>query len=326
MNTDIAVSENAERTAHVDALALKIAQAAEKLKPLNQCTPEEARLLRAERGNPFAPPPFPGVEIEHITMEIGSESEPVALQARIYRPDTDTRNPRPALVYFHGGGYVLGDVEQYDTVTQQLAGLSDCVVVSVDYRLAPGVKSAVIYADAFAAWQWLHAHSSALGIDQHRMAIGGDSAGGNLAIAVALSCKRCQVDQPAFQLLIYPATDYTMSMPSISEFASGFFLTRDNMEWFRAQFLETAMRANDSLVSPLYADVCGLPPALVVTAGFDPLRDEGFAFARQLAQSGVEAQHLCYTNMIHGFISFAGGLPAGMAALARMADTLRKVL
>lgn len=316
------ISDKAERAVQPHAMALLVAQAAEKFKPLSQCSPEEARRLRVERGNPFAPPACELAAVENISIDTGSAT----LRARLYRPMQQGAGLQPALVYYHGGGYVLGDIDGYDTVTQQLAALSGCTVISVDYRLAPEVKSATIYADAFAALQWICANSAALGIDRNRIAIGGDSAGGNLTIAVALSCKRQGFPQPAFQLLIYPATDYTMSFPSINEFATGYFLTRDNMLWFREHFLENSQRETDDLVSSLRADLGGLPPAFVLTAGFDPIRDEGYAFALRLAEFGVPVEHVCYTDMIHAFISFAGGIPAGMTALTRMGQVLRKAL
>lgn len=316
------ISDIAERAAQPHAMALLVAQAAEKFKPLNQCTPEEARALRVERGNPFAPLTCDLAAIENISIDIGTAT----LGARLYRPLQQGAGPQPALVYYHGGGYVLGDIDGYDTVTRQLAALSGCTVISVDYRLAPGVKSATIYADAFAALQWVSTNSGLLGIDQDRIAIGGDSAGGNLTIAVALICKQQGFPQPAFQLLIYPATDYTMSFPSVTEFATGYFLTRDNMIWFREHFLENSARQTDELVSSLRADLSGLPPAFVLTAGFDPLRDEGYAFALRLAEFGVPVEHVCYTDMIHAFISFAGGIPAGMSALTRMGQVLREAL
>lgn len=303
-------------------MALIIAQAAEKYKPLNECTPEEARAMRAERGNPFAPPACELAAMEPLSINLGS----TRLRVRLYRPARQTSGLQPALVYFHGGGYVLGDIDGYDTVTQQLAALSGCTVISIDYRLAPAVKSGTIYAEAFAALQWICANSAKLGIDRQRIAVGGDSAGGNLTIAVTLSCKQHGYPQPAFQLLIYPATDYTMSFPSVQEFAQGYFLTRDSMVWFREHFLENASRQTDAQVSPIRADLAGLPPAFVLTAGFDPLRDEGYAFARQLAEHGVPVEHVCYTDMIHAFISFAGGIPAGMTALGQMGQVLREAL
>ena len=231
-----------------------------------------------------------------------------------------------ALIYFHGGGFVLGNVEQYDTICQQLAFNSDCIVISVEYRLAPATKSAGIYEDGFDAYAWVRSNAAELGIDPQRIALGGDSAGGNLAIAVSLECKAQQYPMPAFQLLIYPATDWTMSYASIDEFAEGYFLSKKDMQWFRGHYLESAERLDDPQLSFLNSDLTGLPAAYVLTAGFDPLRDEGKAFADRLQEFDVAAEHICYTDMIHGFISFAGGIAAGMHALEAMGKVLRGAL
>jgi len=322
LSDSIPLSNKAARADQPHPAALKIAVAAEKLNALKECTPNEARAIRTERGNPYAPPACELAAIEFLTIDIGA----VALQARLYRPLNQPAGLQPVVLYFHGGGYVLGDIAGYDTFTQQLAALSGCTVISVEYRRAPEVKSATIFEDAFAALQWVHANSDDLGIDLQRVAVGGDSAGANLAVSVALSCKRHGFPQPAFQLLIYPVTDYTMSFPSIAEFATGYYLTKDNMCWFREHFLENAERATDTQVSPLFADLAGLPPAFVLTAGFDPLRDEGYAFVQRLQEFYVPVEHVCYTDMIHAFISFAGGIPAGMAALAQLGEVLHEAL
>jgi len=190
--------------------------------------------------------------------------------------------------------------------------------------LAPEAKSKQIFAEAFSVYRWLCENGSDWGVDTSRIAVGGDSAGGNLSIAVGLSCKAAHVRQPCFQLLLYPVTDYTMSFLSIEEFNSGYFLTKAGMEWFRTHFLENAERASDPMVSPHFANVAGLAPAFVVTAGFDPLRDEGEAFARKLSAAGVDVRHVCYTDMIHAFVSFAGGIEAGMEAIEESAGELRK--
>lgn len=303
-------------------MAAKIAESSARLRQIQDCSPAEARAMRAERGNPFAPAACEEVRVVHSVIPLGDVEIPV----RRYYPEGAAEAPLPALVYFHGGGYVLGDVAQYDTLTQQLARLSGCVVVSVDYRLAPEVKSAQIFDEAFAAYRWVREHGADWGIDTQRLAVGGDSAGGNLSIAVGLSCREQGYRQPEFQLLWYPATDYSMRHPSIDEFAEGFFLSKAGMEWFRGHFLEESSRGDDPKVSPLRADLHGLAPAFVLTAGFDPLRDEGEAFAKRLAEHGVRVQHVCYTDMIHAFISFAGGISAGMEAIQESAILLREAL
>jgi acetyl esterase len=226
-------------------------------------------------------------------------------------------------VFYHGGGYVLGNVEQYDTVTQQIAARSGCIVASIEYRLAPDNKIKGIHQDGFDAYQWVYNNATELGIDQNRIAVAGDSAGGNLTIAVGLACKRHDFPRPAFQILIYPSVDLPMSFPSVDEFADGLFLTRGGMRWFRSHYLETPEQANDPQLVFLDNDLAGLSPAHVVTAGFDPLRDEGKAFADRLAAFGVPVSHVCYTDMIHGFLSFAGGIAAGMDLIDEIAIQLR---
>lgn len=308
---------DAQRSPELEAMAAKIAQSSARLKQLHECTPEEARAMRAERGNPFAPPACVAVEV--IEDKIPGRSTRV----RRYYPGGQASVLRPALIYYHGGGYVLGDVEQYDTLTQQLAERAGCVVVSVEYKLAPESQSAAIFEEAFEAYRWILESGEEWGIDTGRIAVGGDSAGGNLSIAVCLDCKRRSVPQPCLQLLLYPATDYSMSFASVDEFADDYFLTKRSMEWFAGHFLESPERASDPRVSPMLADVSGLAPAFVLTAGFDPLRDEGEAFAQKLAEAGVAVRHVCYTDMIHAFISFAGGIEAGMEALEESAQELR---
>lgn len=320
ITTDL-ISPLPARTELPEAMALKVAQSSERLKPLSECTPVEARAMRAERGNPFAPAPLASVTSSELVINAGAATIP----ARLYRPATAT-TAQPCLVYFHGGGYVIGNLDTYDTLMQQLAAASGCVVISVEYRLAPEAKSLQIYSDGFGAYRWVHEHAASLGLDSARLAIGGDSAGGNLTIAVALQCKAESFAMPAFQLLIYPATDYSMGFASVDEFASGYFLTKDNMVWFREHFLESLDRITDPLVSPMLADLHGLPPAYVLTAGFDPLRDEGYAFHERLIAHGVRSEHVCYTDMIHAFLTFAGGIEGGMIAVREIGTILRKTL
>jgi len=315
------ISSIAKRADELHPMAAKVARASARQKPLCECTATEARAMRELLGNPFAP----GVcEMESI-KDHWLPSSGGQLRIRCYRPRSVESGLTPALLYFHGGGHVLGTLDGYDTIAQQLARLGDCAVFSVEYRLAPETKSAGIYQDGLDAYEWLLNSAVELGTDSGRIAIGGDSAGGNIAIAVTLQCKQQQLAQPYYQVQIYPSIDYRMGYPSIEEFAEGYFLTKADKQWFRSQFLESEERASDPLVSSLLADLSGLPPALVITAGFDPLRDEGEAFAKRLAEHGVEVEHLCYTDMIHAFVSFAGGIPAGMTAMEKIGEQLRRV-
>jgi acetyl esterase len=315
------ISSVAKRADEPHPMAAKVARASARQKPLCECTAEEARAMREMLGNPFAPPSCEMESIkDHWLPSSGGE-----LRVRRYHPKSLSADLQPALLFFHGGGHVLGTLDGYDTFAQQLARLGNCVVLSVEYRLAPETKSAGIYQDGFDVYAWLLNSGEELGIDTGRIAIGGDSAGGNISIAVMLQCKQCKITQPNYQVQIYPGIDYQMGYPSIEEFAEGYFLTKADKQWFRSQFLESEERASDPLVSSLLADLTGLPPGLVITAGFDPLRDEGEAFAKRLSDHGVEVEHLCYTDMIHAFVSFAGGIPAGMTALKKIGEQLQRV-
>jgi acetyl esterase len=315
-------STNAQRSAQPHEMAQKVALGASRMRPMEDGTPDEARALRNLKGNPFAPPACELADISDVHAKISSGG----LRIRVYKPKALAPGLQPCLVFFHGGGYVLSNVEQYDTVTQQLAFHSGCVVCSVDYTLAPERKLTGIHADGYEAYKWIVENASSLGIDEQRIAVGGDSAGGNLAVAVVLACKREGFAMPAYQLLIYPSVDLAMSFPSIDEFAEGYFLTKTGMQWFRDHYLETPEQALDEELKFLAKDLSGLPPAYVMTAGFDPLRDEGHAFAQRLEEFGVKVEHECYTDMIHGFISFAGGIPAGLESLQSMGNKLKVAL
>jgi len=319
--TDL-ISSVAQRADELHPMAAKVARASARQKPLCECTATEARAMRESLGNPFAPPSCERQSIRDHWLPSSGDHH---LKVRRYQPKALSSGLQPALLFFHGGGHVLGTLDGYDTVAQQLARLGNCVVLSVEYRLAPETKSVGIYQDGFDVYAWLLSSGEELGIDTQRIAVGGDSAGGNISIAVMLQCKQHKITQPYYQVLIYPATDYQLGYPSIEEFAEGYFLTKADKQWFRSQFLESEERASDPLVSPLLADLSGLPPALVITAGFDPLRDEGEAFAKRLSDHGVEVEHVCYTDMIHAFVSFAGGIPAGMTALEKIGEQLRRV-
>ncbi len=316
-------SAEAARAVELDRISAKISELAARQKPLEGCAPEEARILRENRGNPFEPPAAELRTIEDIYIPASSGQ----LFARVYRPHTEMNEFQPALVYFHGGGFVLGSVAGHDTVCRQLANLSSCVVISVDYRLAPEAKAPGIIQDGFDAYHWVRDHATALGLDARRIAIGGDSAGGNLAISVSLLCVQQELAVPAFQLLFYPITDWRFKTASLDEFAEGYFLTKTGMQWFRKHFLENEAQAENPLISPALSPDLGLLPAsLIITAGFDPLRDEGKNFAEQLAAAGVPVSHICYQDVIHAFVSFAGGIEQGMDALREAGEHLRNAL
>jgi acetyl esterase len=208
----------------------------------------------------------------------------------------------PVLVFFHGGGWVVGNVESHDTMCRHLANRAGCAVVSVDYRLAPEHKFPAAVDDCFTATAWVAGNAAALGIDPGRLAVGGDSAGGNLAAVVSLMARDKGAPRISYQLLIYPAMDAAMRHDSINRFAEGYVLTRATMRWFYEQYLRAAHDAADWRASPLLAtDLGDLPPAFVLTAGYDPLSDEGDAYAERLAAAGVPVTHRRFPGQVHGF-------------------------
>lgn len=265
----------------------------------------------------FAPRPRRMARVEDRRLD--------AIAVRIYVPLLH-RDPAPALVYFHGGGFALGGLDSHDAPCRVLAEDGHCIVISVDYRRSPEHKFPAAVDDAIAAYRWVANNASKLGVDAQRIAVGGDSAGGNLAAVVALETRKDAL-RPAFQLLIYPTTDMTMSMPSIRQMGRGFFLEHDTMVWFRDHYLPNEAARRDPRASPLFADDhSSAPPAFVLTAGFDPLRDEGSAYADKLRDAGVPVRYKCYSSLFHGFFSASGGIEAARAPLVESAAALREAL
>ena len=232
------------------------------------------------------------------------------IPVRHYRPaGASAETVLPALLYFHGGGWTIGDLDTHDTLCRELANLARCAVLSVDYRMGPEHKFPAAVDDAHASFRWLVAQSAALRMDPARIAVGGDSAGANLATVVALIARDEGGTQPCFQLLIYPATEHAFATASHQAFAQGYLLTRESMRWFMGNYLRDERDALDWRASPARAPrLDGLPRATVMTAGFDPLRDEGKAYAERLADSGVDVAYRAYPGMIHGFIMMGGVL------------------
>jgi acetyl esterase len=246
---------------------------------------------------------------------------------RLYKP-LDAVAPLPVLIWFHGGGWVLGSVIESDAECRHLTVRSGCAVVSVDYSLSPEHPHPTALHEAYAALEWVHANAPRLGLDPARVAIGGDSAGGNLAACTARLARDRKGPPLAYQLLIYPVTDITtFDRPSHLENADGYFLTRDTMQWFSDQYVPTVADRADPNVSPLHApDLSGLPPAFVATAEFDPLRDEGEAYAKRLTEAGVPVSYKQYLGMIHGCFSMHSYLDGGKRLLADAAAALRERL
>jgi acetyl esterase len=248
------------------------------------------------------------------------------MRVRLYRPAGTVARLLPAILYFHGGGWVMGSLEGYDLVSRYLCARAGCAVVAVDYRLAPEHKFPAAIDDAVAAYRWLAAEAVGLGIDPARLVIAGDSAGGNVA-AVTARLVRDEARPPCLQWLIYPATDFSFDTPSYASCGEGFMVTRTAMEWFRGHYLNGPADIDDSRASPLKADdLSGLAPALIYTAGFDPLRDEGHAYAERLAAAGVKTIHREFDSLIHGFVGLRGTVPAAARAMDDMVAGLRHEL
>ncbi|GIW41914.1 MAG: putative lipase/esterase [Candidatus Binatia bacterium] len=286
--------------------------------PLHSLSPQEAReAFRALR----ALQPSTPVEVESHDRTIPGPGG--SIPVRLYRPDRSGR--LPALVYFHGGGWVIGDLESHDNVCRALSKGARCLVVSVDYRLAPENPFPAAVDDAFAATKWVHANAAEIGADPERLAVGGDSAGGNLAAVVALRARDEGGPPLRFQLLVYPVTDSRFDWPSYRENGEGYLLTLDAMRWFWSLYVPDEKQRTHPFVAPLRApDHRNLPPAHVITAEFDPLRDEGEAYAEKLRAAGVPATVHRFAGMFHGFFSMDAVLPAAREAIAEAARALEK--
>jgi acetyl esterase len=261
--------------------------------------PEAVRAMIAAAPRPAGEPV---AEVEDRTIPANGTDLPV----RIYRPD-NSREPKPVLVWFHGGGWVIGTLDGADIGCRLMTNASGCVVVSVDYRLAPENKFPTPVEDCFAATKWVAENAEELNIDASRIAVGGDSAGGNLATVVALLARDAGGPDIHFQALVYPVTNFDFGTISYTENADGYLLTKESMVWFWGHYLQGEGDGESFRASPLRADsLAGLPPALVITAEFDPLRDEGEAYAAALLAAGVEVQHKRYAGQIHGFFANPG--------------------
>jgi acetyl esterase len=289
--------------------------------------PEARRLYRDRRSSTQPAPP----EVASVAaLSAPGPNGPIAL--RHYRPlyPPGVANPAgalPLLLFFHGGGWVIGDLDTHDTLCRQLADQSGCAVIAVDYRLAPEHHFPAAVEDCIAALKFVSEEAATLNIDPKRIALGGDSAGGNLAAVVALDARDHHGPAVAFQLLIYPVTDTTAAGGSQITNGSGYLLTRDTMRYFHDHYVDDPAHDRDWRVSPLLAkDFGNLPPALVLTAGFDPLRDEGQAYAASLSAAKVPCTSICFERQIHGFILMGKVLEEANTAVMVCAGALRTAL
>ena len=290
------------------------------LAPVHTLTPEQARaqydaVVAARRGPGFVPEAVGGVEDLRV---------PHGPAVRLYRPAAVERPP--VLVFFHGGGWVVGGLDSHDAVARALCRRAEVAVVAVDYRLAPEHPYPEPLHDCRRAVGWVAQSADRLGADGERLAVGGDSAGGNLAAAVALAGRDAGPPLAA-QLLVYPAVDVRGGAASYEQNGTGYFLSAQDMRWYWEQYAGPQPDADDALLSPLAApSLAGLPPAVVATAEFDPLRDEGDEYARRLQEAGVPVWHRCYPGMTHGFFGSGGVVDAADAAVSEVAGALGALL
>jgi acetyl esterase/lipase len=294
------------------------AMAALNLKPVEESTPAEARESIRIRTAALGPFEDVAAVTDHRVPVAGAE-----ITVRTYSPGG--RGPHPVLVYYHGGGWVIGDLYTHDGLCRSLANAARCVVASVDYRLAPEWKYPVAAEDSYAALRWVATHAIRLGLDPRRVAVGGDSAGGNLATVVSLMARDQGGPGLVHQVLIYPVTDNDLNTRSYVENASGYVLTREGMRWFWNHYLADSRQGLEPHASPLRAPtLAGLPSALVITAECDPLRDEGEAYAARLRDAGVPVTVTRYDGMFHGFVRMTRILDKARTALDEIAGSLQK--
>lgn len=307
---------------HSQARAVLDALAEMKLPDLSELSPADARALTTKQRE--ALPPGPDAVV--LDREIPGPAGNIAI--RIFKPPgTNDGTKLPVLVWFHGGGFVIGSVAQSDADCRHLATLASIAVVSVDYRLAPDHPYPAAPDDCFAAVSWVAENAGEIGVDPARLAVGGDSAGGNLAAVVSIMARDRGAPKIRFQLLVYPVTDLvSLETKSYRENAEGYFLTRRTMFWFRDHYLKTEANRKEPYASPLHADLRWLPRAMVLTAEFDPLRDEGEQFAERLKRAGTAVTLRRYEGMIHGFFSMNAFLDDGKRALADAAAALREAI
>jgi acetyl esterase len=309
-------------TLHPQAQAVLDALAAMNLPPPDQVPVAQAReqFMRARASFLAAPEEVAACTDRTLPGPAG------AITVRVYRPRGVTpAELLPALVFFHGGGWVFGNLDSHDPLCRALANRARCAVVAVDYRLAPEHKFPAAVDDALAALRAVAKLGRELGIDAARLAAAGDSAGGTLVAVAAIDFRDSGGPQLALQVLLYPVTDLAMNMPSYERLGQGYMLTRERMLFFRNAYLRDARDIDDWRASPLkLRDLSRLPPALIITASHDPLVDEAKAYADRLAASGVPATYRCYDGMIHGFLTMGGKIDAGQAGIEEIAGALRR--
>jgi acetyl esterase len=298
------------------------AHAAKKMPPMSSVSPPEA-VAGSARGLAAVQGPLePGVRTESLSIE--GPNGPVPCRA--YRPENQDANA-PLIVYAHMGGGVIGDLETCNAFCSILARIVRTAVISVDYRLAPDHKFPAGLEDVLAAYRWARDNTGRFGAASTAPAIGGDSMGGNFAAIIAQEMQRKGEPAPAAQILIYPAVDVASETASMTTYADAYPLTRATMDWFMGHYMGADADPADPRLSPdKTADVSGLAPAVIATAGFDPLVDQGEAYAKRLDQAGVPVRYRCYDSLAHGFTAFTGAIPAADAACREIAELVRETL
>jgi acetyl esterase len=310
---------------HPHARALLDFIAANGIPPTHTLSPADARTFYRERRAITQPDPPAVGEIRELSAP--GPTGPIPLRLYHPQPAAQRSSAPPVLVYYHGGGWVIGDLDTHDTLCRELANGSGCAVVAVDYRMAPEHRFPAAVEDSLAATRWVHAHAASLGVDATRLAVGGDSAGGNLAAVVAIAARDAGDLPIAFQLLIYPATDQRRGWPSHTTNAQGYLLTAETMDYFHDHYIADKSLDLDWRASPLlHDDLSKLPPALVLTAGYDPLRDEALQYSHRLTLCGNRATHILFERQIHGFITMGRVIDEANAAVALCAAELRRAL
>ena len=273
--------------------------------------------LRAQMAMGNTPSPVELASITDRTIPGPAGDIPV----RVYRPSDAIG--LPVVVFFHGGGWVVGDLESHDHCCRVISSKADCVVVAVDYRLAPEAKFPAAVDDCWAATEWVATHADELGVDATRLAVCGDSAGGNLAAVVANLSRDVDHVEVIHQALIYPVTDGSCDRPSMTENAEGYFLTRDGMDWFHGHYTTSDADKADERYSPILADLAGAASATIITAEFDPLRDQGGAYAEALTAAGVPVEYTEFKGVFHGFFSMDAAIDIASEAQDAIADALK---
>jgi acetyl esterase len=288
------------------------------LPEIDRMSPSEARREYRDVRAALRPPAPDLFEVRDLVA--GATAGAISL--RLYRP---AEGVLPALVYFHGDGWVVGDLDTHDVVCRQIALQARAVVIAVDYRLAPEHPFPAAVEDAWSATTWVAAHAPELGIDARRLAVGGDSAGGGLAAVVALMARDSSTLRLTLQVLVYPVTDLRAESASYSNYAEGYLLTRAAMQWYIAQYAPTPQAIEDWRASPLRAPwVHGVAPTLIIAAELDPLCDEGEAYARRLQGARVPVEYQRLDGMIHGFLTMGGRIDAANKAVSIIADALKR--